>query len=185
VDFDHLAAHAIGGSELGSLEESSRAAWERWRGTQGPPVPVIIDALVWKMLIDCIAATPDPSASPRVVRLFMRRGQPRQVVAAANIETVWRNERGVLRWNEGGYPPLTAALRKGGNAFVRGDVDLSPHDAWWMGREQTDLRLLFDRKPTGIVLAAWWARGGTSGLASAAETDGEPWPVRILVGPAG
>jgi hypothetical protein len=76
---------------------------------------------------------------------------------------VWRNERGVLRWNEAGYPPLTAALRKGGNAFIRGDIELSAHDAWWMGREQTDLRLLFNREPDGIALAAWWARGGTSG----------------------
>lgn len=28
---------------------------------------------------------------------------------------------------------------QGGNAFIRGDAQLDLRDAWWMGREQTDL----------------------------------------------
>jgi hypothetical protein len=104
------------------------------------------------------------------------------VVRAVEIESVWRNEPGILRWNEGGYPPLSAAKRKGGNAFVRGDVDLTPDDAWWMGREQTDLRILLRRDGDDrVVFGAWWARGGTNGLASRHETDGELLPVRLLV----
>lgn len=98
------------------------------------------------------------------------------------MESAWRNERGILRWNEGGYPPLGAAERKGGNAFVRGDVELATHDAWWMGREQTDLRILLQSDGDDrVAFGAWWARGGSGGLDSRHETDGELLPVRLLI----
>ncbi len=86
-----------------------------------------------------------------------------------------------MRWTEGGYPALSEPLRKGGNAFIRGDVDLATHDAWWMGREQTDLRILLAGEADTVIASAWWARAGTSGLHSRHETDGEVMPVRLLI----
>lgn len=171
----------FGGTELGSLADSP-SALESWRGIDGAPVPVAVAATVLARLVEAALEAPDPIRAPRVFRLFMRRGEPRLVVRCVEIESAWRNERGVLRWNEGGYPPLSAAERKGGNAFIRGDLDLTTHDAWWMGREQTDLRILLKREARDrIAFSAWWARGGTTGLNGRHETDGEVLPVRLLV----
>ena len=60
-------------------------------------------------------------------------------------------------------------------------MDLATHDAWWMGREQTDLRILLARDADTVIVSAWWARGGTVGLRSRHETDGEVMPVRLLL----
>jgi hypothetical protein len=171
----------IGGAELGRIEPVPTGV-EAWRGLDGPPVPVVIAGTVWDSLVQAALETPDPVQTARVFRLFMRRGEPRFVVRCVEIESVSRSQRGILRWNEGGYPPLSAAERKGGNALIRGDIELAPHDAWWMGREQTDLRILLRREGDDRVeFGAWWARGGTSGLGSRHETDGELLPVRLLV----
>lgn len=172
----------VGGTQLGRLDLATRDEFGAWRSRLGPPVPVIVAAEAWETLLEAARATSDPVAAPRVFRLFMRRGQPREVVAATEVEPVWRNARGVLRWKEGGYPSLAERLRKGGNAFIRGDTQLTTHDAWWMGREQTDLRLLLAGAGKGPVsVAAWWARAGTPGLGNSLETDGELWPVSLLV----
>lgn len=176
-----LSAEPSCGASLGTLV-GNEGAVESWTAIDGPPVPVVISSAVWRVLIDAVLATEDPQNKPRVFRLFMPRGQPRTVVQATEIEPVWRNERGILRWKEGGYPPTSEPLRKGGNAFVRGDLELATHDAWWMGREQTDLRILLRRDGDDRVrFGAWWARGGTSGPGSRHETDGELLPVRLLV----
>jgi hypothetical protein len=175
----NLNAEPRCGASLGTLA-GNEAVVESWTAIDGPPVPVVISSAVWGVLLDAALATEDPQRKPRVFRLFMPRGQPRTVVHATEIAPVWRSERGILRWKEGGYPPTSEPLRKGGNAFVRGDVDLATHDAWWMGREQTDLRILLRREGEGIVFSAWWARAGTAGLRSRQETDGEVMPVLLL-----
>ncbi|HEC36538.1 MAG TPA: hypothetical protein ENI39_08395 [Anaerolineae bacterium] len=172
----------VNGTELKPFNEVTRNEWGAWRGLMGPPVPVVINADIWQRLIEAILETDDPIKQPRVFRLFMRRGKPRRVVEATEIQQVYRNERGTVRWTEGRYPPKTAPLRKGGNAFIRGDVQLTLRDAWWMGREQTDLRILLAEVSGEIQVAAWWSRAGTSGLSSKHETDGELWPVRLLIG---
>jgi hypothetical protein len=160
---------------------AASAEWfASWRAVDGPPVPIAISASVWQVLTEAVRATADPVAHARVFRLFLRRGEPRHVVRATEIESAWRNERGVLRWNEGGYPPLGEALRKGGNASIRGDTDVELHDAWWMGREQTDLRILLAQRDGEVTFTAWWARAGTSGLMTHHATDGEPMAVRLL-----
>lgn len=71
-------------------------------------------------------------------------------------------------------------MRKGGNAIIRDKVDLRPDDAWWMGREQTELRIILAYVDDLTLAAAWWGRGGTGGL-KAQETDGELWPVELLI----
>jgi hypothetical protein len=123
----------------------------------------------------------DPTATPCVFRFLMPRGEARQVVATLEIEHVWRNERGVLRWEEGPYPTRAEPLRKGGNAFLRGDVAIRYDDAWWMGREQTDLRILLAREPDEVVVSASWARAGVAGLGGHHETDGELLAVELLL----
>jgi len=61
-------------------------------------------------------------------------------------------------------------------------VDLTTDDAWWTGREQTDLRILLAKDDGSVLVSAWWARAGTSGLTSHHETDGQLMPVRLLFG---
>lgn len=126
-------------------------------------MPVVIDANVWRVLERGVASNTDPQKNPRVFRLFMRRGSPRRVIEATEIGRVSRDERGTIRWKEGEYPLKSGTFRKGGNAFIRGDVNLRLSDAWWMGREQTDLRLLLAKAGEKIQIAAWWSRGGTGG----------------------
>jgi hypothetical protein len=127
-----------------------------------------------------VASSTDVVGQPKVFRLFMHRGQPRQVVKAVGIESVWRNERGILCWIEGGYPPLSEPLRKGGNAFIPGDAELTLDDAWWMGREQTDLRILLHRDGESVLVSALWARG-QHWPCRRHETGGEVLPVRLLI----
>lgn len=50
-----------------------------------------------------------------------------------------------------------------------------------MGREQTDLRILLARDADSVLVSAWWARAGTTGLHSRHETDAEVMPVRLLL----
>jgi hypothetical protein len=141
-----------------------------------------MDTDVVATLISAVDEKMDEIAHPRVFRLFMPRREPRNVVGVAEIEEVERNANGIVRWNEGPYPPRSEPLRKGGNAFVRGDIDLRLHDAWWMGREQTDLRLLLmSGNEAEVLFRAWWSRAGTGGLRSRWETDGDVWPVRLIV----
>lgn len=171
----------IGDTKVGKMSRSARETWNTWRGVEGPPVPVVILSQVFEELLQAARELRDPLENARVYRLFMRRRSPRRVVDATRIERVWRNEHGVLRWEEGGYPSRTEPLRKGGNAFIRGDVQVNFSDAWWMGREQTDLRILLGHSLQRIDISAWWARGGTTGLAGKHETDGELWPVHLIV----
>jgi hypothetical protein len=163
------------------LSVDARTAWEDWRGTVGPPVPVIIEPHVWQVLRKSAISTRDPLQNPKVFRLFMRRRSPRHVIEATEIKQVWRNQRGVIRWKEGEYPLKSGTLRKGGNAFLRGDVILSLNDAWWMGMERTDFRILMQVESDTIKLGAWWARGGSGGLGTKYETDGDVRPVRLLI----
>jgi hypothetical protein len=100
----------------------------------------------------------------------------------SEIETAWRTDRGIIRWHEGGYPDRTSTLRKGGNAFIRGDIRPNLADAWWMGREQTDLRILLRLTADSVEFSAWWARAGTLGSESAYESDGELLPVHLYIG---
>lgn len=147
----------------------------------GSPVPVKIDKAVWETLLGATERTTDPSSKSRVFRLFMKRRTPRHVVRASEIASVTRTERGIIRWKEGGYPALSESERKGGNAFIRGDIDFRLDDAWWMGREQTDLRILIAKKEERILMSAWWARGGTGGTDSKSETNGEVLQVKLLL----
>jgi len=163
----------VDGTEFKPFDEVTRNEWSAWRGIIGPPVPVVINVDVWQRLTKAVLETDDPVKRPRVFRLFMRRGKPRYVVDVTEIQQVYQNDRGALRWTEGGYPPRTAPLRKEGNAFIRGDVQLTLRDAWWMGREQTDLRILLTESAGRIQVAAWWSRAGTSGFSGKHETDGE------------
>jgi hypothetical protein len=175
-----MTVRGIAGTEV---EEVDGALGQPpWQSSDGPPVPVAIRGQVWDEIVAATDGAADPRGAPVVFRLFMARGRPREVIALTRIESVWRTARGILRWNEGGYPRLTEPTRKGGNAVIRGDVDLRPDDAWWMGREQTDLRLLLRRMGEDIIeVGAWWARGGTGGLGAGHETDGEFMPVRLLI----
>jgi len=176
--------HPMGGTELVRFDPATEKAWRVWRAHDGPPVPIIVEAEILEAHVEAARVAADPFTNPRVFRLFMRRGRPRQVVHSSEIATVWRTSRGVLRWNEGGYPPLAAALRKGGNTIIRGDVELAAHDVWWMGREQTDLRILLCASGDSVALGAWWARAGVVSSGDSLGTDGEPWPVRLIVFPA-
>ena len=99
----------IHGCEVADYSAQAEAH-ERWQGLDGPPVPVIVARDVWDSLLE-VASSTDVVSQPRVFRLFMPRGKPRQVVKAVEIESVWRNERGILRWEEGGYPALSEPLR--------------------------------------------------------------------------
>jgi hypothetical protein len=169
----------VHGCEIGQYGGEA-GAHGRWQALDGPPVPVAIAHDVWDILTDA-ALTTDREERPRVFRLLMPRAEPRRVVRSVEIPSVWRNERGILRWTEGGYPTLSEPLRKGGNAFIRGDVDLVTHDAWWMGREETDLRILLAHDVDSMLVSAWWARAGTTGLRRRHETDGEVLPVRLIL----
>lgn len=117
----------VHGCEIGEYGTEAEAGGRR-QALDGPPVPVAIARDVWDLLIDATLTT-DPVERPGVFRLLMPRGEPRRVVRAVEIPSVSRNERGIVRWNEGGYPALREPIRKGGNAFIRGDVDLASHDA--------------------------------------------------------
>ena len=169
------------GSTVEWLSEETKKAFIEWRGEKGPPVPVIIRRDVLDKLQDALRQTTDPTSRPRVFRLFAERGQPRRVVMLSEIEDVWKNKFGTIRWTEEGYPNDKSKPRKGGNAFLRGDTDLSIHDAWWMGREQTESRLLLRMGEGGkIHLSAWYGRGGAR-LGNRTETDGDVWPARLLI----
>jgi len=177
------AIKAVDGAEIATLNDISRKHWENWTRQMGPPVPVIIDPKVWYIVLQAALSTTDPVNNPRVFRLFMKRGNPRHVVHASEIEEVWTSEQGAIRWSEGGYPSVSEPTRKGGNAFVQGDVQIQLGDAWWMGREQTDLRILLAKKANTILVSAWWARaGGRRGSPGRNDTDGALWPVLLLVG---
>ena len=171
-----------GSTALVDATDGERAAWFRWTGADGPPVPVLIPEDVLRTLGAALAEPGDLARQPRVFRLFMPRGNPREVTDCAEIEEVWLGHFETIRWREGGYPPTTEALRKGGNAFLRGDVEFQLRDAWWMGREQTDLRLLAASDPAGVRIGAWWARAGASGELKH-SSDGDVWPVRLIVCP--
>lgn len=164
-------------------DEDNKDYWSNWSGLVGPPVPVIINNSSWEVLVEAAISTLNPTNKPRVFRLFMERGDPRYVVSVSEIKDVWKNNRGVIRWKEGEYPNLSSPLRKGGNAFIKGDIRFKFTDAWWMGREQTDLRILLTRQYGMIVISAWWCRAGSFGLAGKHETDGEIWPVKLLINP--
>jgi hypothetical protein len=169
-------------SEIATLDNLSRRFWEEWAARLGPPVPVRIDRAVWEILLRAAKTAKDPINKPRVFRLLMKRRVPRHVVLASELANVTRTERGIIRWVEGGYPSTSEPLRKGGNAFIRGDTQLRFDDAWWMGREQTDLRVLLAKSAEAIRVSAWWVRGGVGKSEGTSETNGELWSVRLLIG---
>lgn len=173
----------VEGTTVEPLSSETEQRWAAWRGMSGPPVPVIVEMPVWETLVSEAREMPIPIQRPRVFRLFMRRRQPRRVLALEEIVSVWTNERGVFRWNEGGYPALSEQHRKEGNAFIRNQVELRLDDAWWIGREQTELRVILSREGARVLVGAWWGRGGTGGL-KGQETDGELWPVEMLLNSA-
>lgn len=163
------------------LDSATRRLWEEWTGRAGPPVPVKVDKAVWETLLLAVKTAVNPVHNPQVFRLFMKRRTPRHVVSASKIEKVWRTKRGIIRWEERGYPSLSESLRKGGNAFIRGDTHFRLDDAWWMGREQTELRILLAAETGEVEVTAWWARGGTGSASNAGESDGELWRVKLLI----
>jgi len=63
----------------------------------------------------------------------------------SKIKDVYINDLGCMRWREVGYPSSDKKFRKGGNAFIRGDTHITYEDAYWMGREQTELRILLNK----------------------------------------
>jgi len=170
------------GTEIQKCSYNEEILCNDWSGLRGPPVPVIIDKAVWDELISATISTPDPVNKPRVFRLFMKRGKPRHVIKTNEIKEIWRNSRGVIRWKKDEYKERSEPTRKGGNAFIHGDVKIQLVDAYWMGKEQTDLRISMVKEQNNeIRVSAWWSRGGTSGLSGKHETDGELWPVKLLI----
>ncbi len=163
------------------LNDSSEEGWKRWTSRRGGPVPVKIAKEVWDELVQTTLSIHEPANNPRVFRLFMPRGEPRHVVAMKAIQQVWQTDRGIIRWKEEGYPGPEAKLRKGGNAFIRGNIKLKHDDAWWMGRELTDLRILLANESGKLMFTAWWVRGGTGKSGSTAETNGEVLPVQLII----
>ena len=136
---------------------------------------------MWEDLQHAARFIRDPRNHPRVFRLFMKRRSPRHVIGAVEITQVWRDERGkTIRWTETGYLSMKDPSRKGGNAFIRGDVEFVFSDAWWMARELTDLRLLLAEAGDQIQVAAWCSRG--SDLTDRHGTNGDVWPVHLLIG---
>jgi hypothetical protein len=175
-----LKIQPLGGTRISRADQRNERYWREWRSQDGPPVPVWIDCGVWNTLVQAAHDTADPVGRPRVFRLFMRRGQPRRVWRTSEIERVRIGRGGVIRWEEGGYPSLKEPLRKGGNCFIRGSAEIGLADAWWMGREQTDLRVLLARRRRGrLLVSAWWSRRDSRN-----GTDGELWPVRVIIGEA-
>lgn len=167
----------VGGTKLIFNQENIENILNNWRSENGPPVPVAIDEKVWNILVNAVIGTSDPANNPRVFRLYMQRHRPRHVIETSEIEDVWMN-LGVIRWEERGFPARNEPIRKGGNCFIRGDVKLNLTDAWWMGRELTDLRILMMiEENKKIVLSAWWSRGnlGPNG------TNGNLWPVKLII----
>ena len=171
---------AVRGTQVTLRNHTADLRWKAWVGREGPPVPVIIEPSVWQELVVAALTSQPPIHVPRVYRLFMPRGEPRRVAALSEIVRVWATERGVTRWEEEGYPSRAARQRKGGNAFIQDRTELGLRDAWWMGREQTDLRLFLSPHSAELEVAAWWGRGGTVGLRGQ-ETDGDLWPVELLL----
>ena len=168
----------VGETELTFNQGKIEKVLNNWQSKDGPPIPVVIEKEVWDILVNAVINTPDSANHPRVFRLYMKRGKPRHVIKTSEIEEVWLNARGIIRWKEGRYPSIKGPLRKGGNCFIRDDVELYLHDAWWMGRELTDLRILMSiEKNKTIVISAWWSRGDSSKNG----TDGELWPVKLIL----
>jgi len=168
----------IGETEIIFINGPFETKWKEWHSKEGPPVPLKVEKDVWDTLLTAVFEASDPVKKPRVFRLFMKRREPRHVIHTSEILEVYRTQRGIVRWKEGKYPPITESFRKGGNFFVRGDVRLEFHDAWWMGRELTDLRILMAKeKDNKIRISAWWSRGDSSKNG----TNGELWPVKLLV----
>ena len=173
---------AVHGSLIEALAADGASHWGSWTSASGPPVPITIASNTLLSLVDAAHEASDAAGMPRVYHLFMRRGTPRAVVRADEITAVWRGDRGVIRWNEGGYPATTEPLRKGGNAFIRGDLEMTFSDAWWMGNEETDLRILLARGSNERVLVTGaWARKASGRHLGAHDTDGDLWPIRLQV----
>lgn len=174
---------AIDGTAILDFSSSQMPTFPNWRADRdGPPVPVLVERAVWQRLVSNALLTSDHVERPRVFRLLMRRRFPCHVVDASEIRHVQLGPRGVIRWEEGQYPASKEPIRKGGNAFIRQDAKLLPVDAWWMGDEKTDVRILIAGHNNVISVSAYWARKNPMGNLGQYGSDGEPWPVKLLIG---
>ncbi len=171
----------VDGTELEFINENAENIINKWNSKNNdPPVPVGIEKKVWDKLIEEVMNTNDAIKNPRVFCLFMKKGKPRYVVETKEIEKekIRINRRGIIRWEIKKYPARESPNRIGGICFIRGDVQLKLDDAWWMGRELTDLRILLNKKDEKTIeVLACWSRGSTSGNG----TDGEVCPVKLII----